>query len=89
MLRVPSVDKVYGTRWRAATRATAVSPADVAMRVNPVGENAKGNGRRDPITVTLVSICETSTNTRGVRCTRSNAAELLAIDHSVSAAPSK
>ena len=44
MLRVPSVDSVYGRFTAPATRATASSPSGWAIRVKPVGESAMGNG---------------------------------------------
>src|SRR5258707_261509 len=44
MLRVASVDSVYGSPRAAAARATASSPCGSAMRVKPVGDRAMGAG---------------------------------------------
>lgn len=88
MERVESVESVYGSPWWAATRATASSPCECAMRVKPVGENTNGYCSRWPRSDAVVSIADTSRITRGLNSYRPKAALLLCSDVSSSAAPS-
>ena len=86
--RVDSVESVYGRSARAAARATASSPSGSAMRVNPVGERASGNGSGRPSNVVDVSMEATDRSTRGRNSMRAKASLLLRSVRSSSAPPS-
>ncbi len=86
--RVPIVESDHGTPARAAARATASSPWEWAMRVNPVGARISGIEAGRPKIVVDVSMSLTSRRTLGRNSSRAYAAELLRRDRSSSAPPS-
>ena len=85
---VAIVDSAYGSPYRCAARAAAISPPGCIIRVYPVGASASGSGRSRSSSRAEVSTVVISGSARGWNRQRRNARRLPAIDSSSSAPPS-
>ena len=85
---VAIVDSAYGSPYRCAARAAAISPPGCIIRVYPVGASASGSGRSRSSSRAEVSTVVISGSARGWNRQRRNARRLPSIDSSSSAPPS-